>query len=193
CMVVAVVNHFVWLSVFCWMSVIALNMVLTFWKTSLVTMSDAQKRFKRFVMFCFLLPAIIVGIGVGLEYLPIESRFKAGYGQVSCCWMSNMEGIIIMFYIPVGISLFSNLACFVLTLCGIERSLKAASMAAKENGRSERKIIVIYAKLSSIMGFTWIIGFVAAMVKHEALWYIYIILNGLQGFFIFLAFVCNRR
>ena len=43
------------------------------------------------------------------------------------------------------------------------------------------------------MGFTWIFGYIAAFTDVEALWYIYIILNSLQGVFIFIAFIFNRR
>ena len=43
------------------------------------------------------------------------------------------------------------------------------------------------------MGFTWIFGYIAAFTDVEALWYIYIILNSLQGVFIFISFICNRR
>ena len=43
------------------------------------------------------------------------------------------------------------------------------------------------------MGFTWIFGYIAAFTDVEALWYIYIILNSLQGVFIFFSFIFNRR
>ncbi|XP_030843265.1 adhesion G protein-coupled receptor E2-like [Strongylocentrotus purpuratus] len=47
--------------------------------------------------------------------------------------------------------------------------------------------------ISSLMGFTWFFGFVAAFSKHQAVWYIFIILNSLQGVYIFLAFAATRR
>ena len=43
------------------------------------------------------------------------------------------------------------------------------------------------------MGFTWITGFIANYVQTEAMWYVFVVLNSLQGTFIFLAFTCNRR
>ena len=48
-------------------------------------------------------------------------------------------------------------------------------------------------QIASLMGFTWIFGYIAAFTDVEALWYIYIILNSLQGVFIFVSFICNRR
>ena len=43
------------------------------------------------------------------------------------------------------------------------------------------------------MGFAWVFGYIAAFTDAEALWYIYIILNSLQGVFIFISFICNRE
>ena len=43
------------------------------------------------------------------------------------------------------------------------------------------------------MGFTWIFAFSAAFSGASALWYIYIIINSLQGLYIFFAFTFNRR
>ncbi len=50
-----------------------------------------------------------------------------------------------------------------------------------------------FFQIASLMGFTWIFGYMAAFTDVEALWYIYIILNSLQGLFIFISFMCNRR
>ena len=52
---------------------------------------------------------------------------------------------------------------------------------------------LIMFQIASLMGFTWIFGYIAAFTDVEALWYIYIILNSLQGVFIFISFICNRR
>lgn len=43
------------------------------------------------------------------------------------------------------------------------------------------------------MGFTWIFAFTAAFSGVAAMWYIYIIINSLQGLYIFIAFICNVR
>ena len=43
------------------------------------------------------------------------------------------------------------------------------------------------------MGFTWVFGFSAALTGIEALWYLFIILNSLQGLFVFLSFTFNGQ
>ena len=47
--------------------------------------------------------------------------------------------------------------------------------------------------MSTLLGFTWIFGFMAAFADVAALWYVFIIFNSLQGVYIFIAFMCNKR
>ncbi|ESO93108.1 hypothetical protein LOTGIDRAFT_58438, partial [Lottia gigantea] len=110
------------------------------------------------------------------------------YGKGVCTWMFNSIGIIVAFYVPVCISLLVNIVSFIITLCGIERSSISSTVTNLENHRPHRQRCLIYTKLSFIMGLTWIFGIVGAIVHNEILWYVFIIFNGLQGFFIFLSF-----
>ena len=48
-------------------------------------------------------------------------------------------------------------------------------------------------QVSTLMGFTWIFGFVAAFVGEGWMWYVFIVLNSLQGVYIFVAFIANHR
>lgn len=50
----------------------------------------------------------------------------------------------------------------------------------------------LYWRLSTIMGLTWLTGVVASFVDNDILWYLFVILNTLQGLFIFIAFGCKR-
>lgn len=51
----------------------------------------------------------------------------------------------------------------------------------------------LYCRLSTIMGLTWLTGIMASVVdQSEILWYLFVVLNTLQGLFIFIAFGCKR-
>lgn len=50
----------------------------------------------------------------------------------------------------------------------------------------------LYARLSTIMGLTWLTGLLASLVDAQPLWYLFVVLNSLQGLFIFIAFGCKR-
>ncbi|CAB4002383.1 adhesion G -coupled receptor L2-like [Paramuricea clavata] len=59
------------------------------------------------------------------------------------------------------------------------------------NSDSRSQNAKIYSKLSTVMGVTWFLGFGAA--HNTIVAYLYIIVNSLQGVFIFFAFVLNER
>lgn len=51
----------------------------------------------------------------------------------------------------------------------------------------------LYCRLSTIMGLTWLTGLMASLVdQSDLLWYLFVVLNTLQGLFIFIAFGCKR-
>ena len=43
------------------------------------------------------------------------------------------------------------------------------------------------------MGFTWIFGFLSAFTDEVAIDFVFVILTSLQGVFLFVSFVCNKR
>jgi len=53
--------------------------------------------------------------------------------------------------------------------------------------------LVLYIKLAVIMGMTWIFAFISIHTKSYVFEYLFIVFNGLQGLFIFLAFDCKKK
>jgi len=47
--------------------------------------------------------------------------------------------------------------------------------------------------MASVMGVTWILGIAANLKALSFLWYPYVVLNSLQGLFIFLSFAVSGR
>ena len=43
------------------------------------------------------------------------------------------------------------------------------------------------------MGITWILGFIAPFIDHVVVQSLFVILNALQGLFLFIAFVCQKK
>jgi len=48
-------------------------------------------------------------------------------------------------------------------------------------------------KLSVVMGLGWVLGFVAAFADWPTLWYVFIVVNSLQGAMLCVAFVATRQ
>ena len=53
--------------------------------------------------------------------------------------------------------------------------------------------LIIFMKLTSIMGFSWLFGFLASVFSVPALWYIFVISTTLQGVHILLSFAMNKH
>ncbi|GFO32005.1 G-protein coupled receptor mth [Plakobranchus ocellatus] len=57
----------------------------------------------------------------------------------------------------------------------------------------DRQNFLIYIKLSTITGAFWLVLILAEALDVDVLRFIAIVTNGLQGVFIFLSYVCNKR
>ncbi|XP_069941141.1 G-protein coupled receptor Mth2-like [Cherax quadricarinatus] len=59
--------------------------------------------------------------------------------------------------------------------------------------KKQRVRLVLYCKLALMMGLTWGFSFISIHTRHVVFDYLFIIFNGLQGTFIFIAFDCKQK
>ena len=81
--------------------------------------------------------------------------------------------------------------------CTSERKffVEKSSQNKEKNKKNEfqRQRLVLFSKLFVLMGICWITSVVNSFYKDAFVWYIYIIVNSLQGFLIFLTIIFNRQ
>ncbi|XP_072046865.1 latrophilin receptor-like protein A [Amphiura filiformis] len=194
CTTIAVLAHYAWLAAFAWMNALAFDLNRTFGNTD-----NLQKVNEGMSMFLYMIyawgsPFLIVIPCLVLHFCQCtQVNFK--YGSVSACWISDGTANLLTFGVPAAIFLLFNAILFGHTVAGIRSTKRATARLHQDTSTLKRttKELLIYIKIASLMGFTWIFGYVAAFTGIEALWYIFIILNSLQGVFIFISFICNRR
>ena len=58
---------------------------------------------------------------------------------------------------------------------------------------NDKKRLILFLKLFVLTGMTWIVGIFSSFMKTSFIWYVYIILNSLQGLFIFCAYAFNPQ
>jgi hypothetical protein len=107
------------------------------------------------------------------------------------CWFGSRNGLLVFFVVPISTLLVVNLVLFAVSVRQIQAAAKASRVAVQKPANS--RLVVIYVKLSILMGFGWFIGYIAALTDWTFLWYLFIIINSLQGTFICLAFVATRQ
>ncbi|KAH9510351.1 hypothetical protein Btru_042868 [Bulinus truncatus] len=131
----------------------------------------------------------------------------------SFCWITKPLAALITFGAPILLIFLVNCIFFARTIMSITRTVKLTkkSITSKHSSSSFQKMtgrsdVMLYVKMSTVMGFTWIFGlsssilssfakpitYSACIVSH-VLAICFTLFNASQGVFIFIAFVCNRR
>nr|XP_054774771.1 uncharacterized protein LOC129282939 [Lytechinus pictus] len=191
CITVAILGHYMWLVVFSHTFALAVDLHRRFGVTvSVGQVDEGAAVLLYFLVFSWTCPLLVVIPCLCLFFTGFNvPSFNLSYGQRNC-WIGDGLANLYVFGIPIAFFLLINLIIFTSIIAGIRMKT-----VPTERGHSKRKLsdLWIYVKMSTILGFTWIFGFIAAFTDVTALWYIFIILNSLQGVYIFIAFVCNKR
>lgn len=165
-----------------------------------------KKRFKRETLVAYLVPlgiVIITGIveASASNCSPIKPRFT----EISCFFAGNASKAL-WFYLPIGLSLIFNAYKFVKTvesICAIDaekryytrRSAEGTGCCGLKSG-PEMDRFYLFLKHFIGIGLLFIFEVISGALNGHVpnyVWYVTDTLNMLQGFYIFLIFVCNRN
>ncbi|XP_038044794.1 latrophilin receptor-like protein A [Patiria miniata] len=194
CTAVAITTHYAWLAMFAWMAVISWDFMRTFTtaKPAATKFSDRRK-FLRMCLFGWCSPMLIIVPNLVL-YICECTGVDFTYGDEVACWMLGSFKLAVL-HAPILLCICFNILCFVLTVRGIRASKKASAMLNNNMPRAQIvwRELVIYAKITSLLSFAWILGFIAMVSDLQVLWYLFTIFSSLQGFFVFLSFAFNGQ
>ncbi|KAI8794858.1 adhesion G protein-coupled receptor E3 [Biomphalaria glabrata] len=189
CYVVGIFTHFLWLFKFTSTSMCCVHMFHVFTaktrhggrlKCSLVARS---------LLFTVLLPAAII-LAVILYHLITTEMQEIGYGK-SFCYLDSATFVAIAVAGPALLISVVNLVFFILTVVAIKRvySLQASASINRDHHTN----LYVYAKLSTMTGTFWTLSIIAENLDVDFLRLIPIFINGLQGVFLFISYICNKR
>ncbi|XP_035829707.1 uncharacterized protein LOC101852596 [Aplysia californica] len=191
CVVVGILTHFLWLTMFSWSFACCLHMFKVFTSTTRVSALSQKRQLVHLiktVLFCFSVPTLIVASVVLVSYITSKGQ-SIGYGQV--CYLNSSLLVGLTMILPLAVVLVCNLVFFLVTILKI-RSVR--KLQQTENfKKSDKHNLYVYVKLSSLTGAFWLVAIVAEATANDPLIFISIILNGLQGVFIFFSYICNKR
>ncbi|XP_046849393.1 LOW QUALITY PROTEIN: uncharacterized protein LOC124442926 [Xenia sp. Carnegie-2017] len=149
--------------------------------------SEENKKFFKCVAFTWSLPAFFVIICVVLD----RTDSYAVYDKELMCWFDNEHALNYLFVLPVGIILLFNVVVFSLTVYHIQRT-RSDTTILRHDKRRDRNMLWIYVKISSLMGFAWLFGFLYLLVDSLILLYLFSISASLEGVYIAVAFVMKK-
>jgi len=140
-------------------------------------------------LYAWLLPAIIIIISLIVEAnLPFDSPYSPAYGKTICA-ISHLTALLIFFMMPLSIILALNVMLFIITAHKLKLITNEIRFATKRKAKNR---LSVHIKLVLLLGLTWILGFLAMFIKVDLISYPSIILHGLHGAFIFIAFTVKR-
>lgn len=187
CVAISVLLHYTFLTRFSWMSVIAVQFAAV--STNPFSSNKPRLSKETFVSkallaclaigWCF--PLIIVVICIGLNF---ALQDIIGYGRNGKCWISNQSAHIGAFIVPVFLSVLLNFVCFTISIVAVCCCAKVKRIVPH---------LRAFIALSSLMGVTWLFGFVAISIDSNMTWYIFVVLNSTQGLFVSVMMLCKRR
>ena len=184
-----VIVHYLLLAQLCCSTSIAFHSFLTFnaiAKGKLRQSNGSAKTFIWYAMFSLGFPLGLVTNFWLLDHFEVISIAYVG----EQCWFADRRSTYIAFVAPVYTILFINILFLLATLRLIYKCTKESQKLVEKNGGPSKKHIGIYLRMSTLTGVTWLFGiFLFFFPKVLAFNYLFVIINGLQGFYIAMAFL----
>ncbi|KAK3097229.1 hypothetical protein FSP39_007757 [Pinctada imbricata] len=189
CKIVGVVSHLTWLSVFTSMQVCNFHMYKVFSSNKPVRSNQTTRCFNKtillYMLYILCVPILIVILNMVLSKT-ISHNSLFGYGGAKC-FMDNTVSVISAFLCPVLLICISNILLYFLTIRIIHYT---PNPAGNEQHRNE---LTIFTRLATITGISWIFQVIDSFLPLTFFSYIAAAVNSLQGLFVFIAFVVNKR
>ncbi|XP_065352846.1 uncharacterized protein LOC135947821 [Cloeon dipterum] len=188
CVASAVLTLYCFLAAFSWMLAIAVDVWSSLRRATTQLRCSSSSRWKRFFftsLLCWLTPALVVLAAVLVENAPAgavsEMLRPAFAARPGICWFTSRRSLLLFFAAPVSAVMLLNAVFFTSSALMIHTSSVT------------RTDFRLYLRLAVLMGLTWSVGLLAGFLDTPALWLVFVVLNSLQGLFIFLAFTCTSK
>ncbi|KAH9520296.1 hypothetical protein Btru_060441 [Bulinus truncatus] len=192
CAVLGVVTHFSWLNMFCW-SIFCCHHVYSIFNSKSRAAHVTSQQIKSVMIFrtvlSLLVPGSIVAAVIISDYL-LSGGQSMGYGSV-ICYLNSTNFILYSFVVPLLCALLTNAFFF---LSSVYQVCKLRNLQSDVSFKSEkRRQMCVYIKLSTMTGLFWGVAILSEVLDSDALRFVTVVLNGLQGLFLFISYICNRR
>ncbi|XP_053609582.1 G-protein coupled receptor Mth2-like isoform X2 [Plodia interpunctella] len=203
CIAFAFIGYFFFITTFCWMNIMSYDIWWTFRGYDKVRPIHRRGENYKFCMYCmygFGVPlgmTILMGVinSLDLRHIP---WFVTPNIPESGCFLSGGQKLVYL-YVPLLIMNLFNWIFFVMTALNIWRLnrdsaiLNSSAAATTAAYLSQRQRLMVYLKLSILMGLNWVLEVVSSFKPQLRVWYITDTYNMLIGLSIFLIFVCKKK
>ena len=168
------------------MTMCCIRMFLIFNRHAQLTPRFTVSQTSKNVIFVTCASVLFIVVNISVSLISSDG-ISVGYGG-RLCYISSSLMQLITFVIPAAVALTINIILFSYVVHRI-KNVGASSVRLNK----ERNYLMVYVRLSTLTGLTWIFGFLELIFNTEVLEYLFIIFNAGQGVFIMVAFVLNQR
>ncbi|XP_052063041.1 adhesion G protein-coupled receptor E2-like [Mytilus californianus] len=186
CKIIGVLIHYFWLVTFGCLSVCSFHMYRVFTSKTGIRISETSRLVNN-IIYSYGTPAIIVSLNIIVT--SFSSVTSIGYGS-RICFLDQPIAYVVTFAVPISLVCCTNIFFFIATTYKIAKRPKLKNDSQMNLNQIQ---FTVYAKLFSITGITWIFQIIDSFIPVSAFSTIVSLLNALQGVFIFVSYVCNKR
>ncbi|KAI6661354.1 hypothetical protein LOD99_10021 [Oopsacas minuta] len=179
CMIIAFMLHYTWLAVFTW--TLCFGILIMF--KLVISVMSTKKIYPYLIVFGWLFPLVIPTITISITH--------SYYVNESDHCFLNKDGVIWAFIAPILIILSVNAVLLVIAIIKIVY----AKCANKNNEHKNivKDALITALVLTPVLGIPWLFLLLNITIRHIALQYIFVFLNGLMGLVFLLVVVLRNR
>ncbi|XP_014272315.1 adhesion G protein-coupled receptor E5 [Halyomorpha halys] len=184
CYITAVIIQYFFLASFLWMSVISFDIWFTFSNTFKLFSTS----YRKYALYAWGVTGLIILVSVIIDQTDFfPSKYRPKYGPTNnSCWLGSYSGLALYLGVPIGFVLFLNTIFFIMTICLFR---KQQSCVSAISGRKEYSLLLLYVKISSVIGMTWVATLTIMIFNSKPnVNCVLSVINSLQGAFIFIMF-----
>ncbi|KAK4305471.1 hypothetical protein Pmani_022632 [Petrolisthes manimaculis] len=192
CRIIASFMHLTFLAAFFWLNIMCFDIWRTLRKMRTVSGSPEwiRRRFVWYSVYSWGCPLLITIVAVIIEQLPDSyNLIKPDFGT-DFCWFQKKRSMWVYFYVYILVLVVANVVFFVMVMVILYRSQNNSTL--KRSREVNRERLWLCVKLFLVMGVTWVAEVISFQEGTCQAWIVTDVINTLQGFSIFLVFVCKR-
>ena len=187
CKVFAILEHYFLLVSFVAMSVMSYHTCHVFSKPFVGRIANtSSRRFMKYSAFVWITPAMFVTICIALDE---TKAFVVDYG--TNCWLGTANAKLYLFLLPLALLLLYNIFAFIKTAVSLSHHERERKTLHQKEGRQN---LLICTKLATLVGFPWLFAFFGVLFPDvEAFEYLFVVFVCLQGLYVGIAFLLNKK
>jgi hypothetical protein len=193
CVIVSVLQHYFFLAAFSWMLCEAVMIYVLLVR---VFRANDRKWIYLYLSLGWGLPVPIVIVSVAIRHYEYFIADPVS-NVIFACWLPVKDGVIAAFIAPMLAILLVNAVLLTISMaslakskCGQKQEMKEEKKQGAQTAWQLTKAVLI---LMPLMGFTWVIGLLAVGPGRDVVAFVFIVLNSLQGLFIFILHVVRHE